>query len=252
NELKEALKVSPVSSGKEEEKEEVGSVQDDASVTSSQRAQITGKAGKSGREVAGASGWGGVGKTIETLLFMQDEEVIAHYDAQYWLAFGENPSILSSLILLVQLMGIGFPDEFKHIKGEEYTIRFLGRHISDNIGGCKCLLVLDDVWNPVHLTQFFSGSEKFLNAFDLLVISRKERVIEKGLLLEATGIKVDVVDDDMAIVMIKSYLDIPCEEQPKWVDDNNFLNVLRKCRGLPLAIRMATAHYQSVKEYADR
>lgn len=97
-------------------------------------------------------GPGGLGKTTVAIAVCHNEDVITHYDdGILWVTLGEQPQIQQTLTkLYAALMGErpAFVDE------EDAAY-----HLADRLSALNCLLVIDDVWNPAHLSPFLRGGD---------------------------------------------------------------------------------------------
>jgi len=213
-------------------------------------------------EVTGAGkadvwGWGGVGKTVIVLQFVRDQEVQAHYDAIFWITFGEDPFILDKLLELHRLIcklipKASFPQQYIEAETQKLKLKVLKDHICELLGGKKYLLVVDDAWDPQDLKIFFSGLKAPDSVLDLVVTSRRQNVIKDAIGDTPGRVNIDLVGDEEAIEMILRLLGEDENDKPVWLENEYFIKVLGKCGGLPLALHMIAANFESTLEKAKR
>jgi hypothetical protein len=109
-------------------------------------------AGKPRKTVA-LHGFGGFGKTtLARAVCHQAEVQEAYRDGILWTTLGESPQLLQALASLHAALA----GEWQSFGSEDDAARAL----ADQLDGKRCLLVIDDVWNPAHLQPFLQGGER--------------------------------------------------------------------------------------------
>jgi hypothetical protein len=107
--------------------------------------------GLSRRSVA-LHGFGGFGKTtLARAVCHQSEVQHAFRDGVLWANLGESPQILQALSSLYAALA----GEWRDFGSEDDAARAL----AEQLDGKRCLLVIDDVWNPAHLRPFMRGGD---------------------------------------------------------------------------------------------
>lgn len=97
-------------------------------------------------------GPGGIGKTTVAIAVCHNDDVITLYDdGILWVTLGEQPQIQQTLTKLYAAI-TGERPAFVDEEDAAY-------HLADRLSGLHCLLVIDDVWNPAHLSPFLRGGE---------------------------------------------------------------------------------------------
>jgi WD40 repeat protein len=97
-------------------------------------------------------GPGGLGKTTVVITACHDEDVITHFDdGVLWVTLGEEPQIQQALIKLYAAL-TGERPAFVDEEDAAY-------HLAERLRTLHCLLVIDDVWNPAHLSPFLRGGD---------------------------------------------------------------------------------------------
>ena len=81
-----------------------------------------------------------------------DEEIIQNFDdGILWVALGQNPNVLGSLLTVYAAL----TGERPGFASEEDAAFQLGQKLEDR----TCLLVIDDVWDDRHLKPFLRGGK---------------------------------------------------------------------------------------------
>jgi WD40 repeat protein len=97
-------------------------------------------------------GAGGLGKTTLAVAVCHNEEVIATYDGGIlWVTLGETPQIQQAITKLYAALS-GERPAFVDEEDASY-------HFAERLEGLRCLIVIDDVWNPAHLRPFLRGGK---------------------------------------------------------------------------------------------
>jgi len=116
---------------------------------------------------AALRGAGGYGKTTIALALCHDERIQEAFDdGILWVTLGENPgnlvSKLEDLIYILSEKRPGFT-----------SIDAASAHFAELLADRDVLLVIDDVWNSVHLEPFLQGGKRCAR----LVTTRNEQVL---------------------------------------------------------------------------
>ena len=175
----------------------------------------------------GAHGMGGVGKTTIAVAVVNDEEVLVFFDNVAWVSLGQDPDIWElQSSLHFQLTNKELPDSAKTDREVLAALREAAR--DSNV-----LLVLDDVWDPIH--------EKSLNFIDVNTDSRllvTTRI--RGLLKNSAEVDVGVLSQAEALKLLLSSADMEQEKLDPDGDDNRIaLEIVELCGRLPLTLAIA-------------
>lgn len=136
-------------------------------------------------------GPGGVGKTLLTQHLCAHPSVVdAFADGRYWLTLGRTPD-LESLCgdLLSALTGV---------RPRRIDLASVPSQIREASSGRRILLVLDDVWDPIHLRPFRSPAEETTT----VVTSRRPDIAGS----RSTRVPLDHLDDENAAALL--FLDV--------------------------------------------
>ena len=140
-------------------------------------------------------GAGGVGKTTLAAAVCHDEAVVSSFDdGVLWVTVGENPNLQQAVTKLYAAL-TGERPAFVDVEDAAYN---LAERLIDR----RCLIVVDDVWNPAHLKPFLRGGAPSVR----LITTRFYDVASEAKLMnvaEMTG--------DEAVHMLTQALD----EQPE-------------------------------------
>lgn len=142
---------------------------------------------------AALRGAGGYGKTVLAQAVCHDERIRqAFADGILWVTLGERPGDIIGLIV----------DWIKALTGNEH--RFTGidaakAALAEALSNRKCLLVIDDVWNRVHLTPFMHGGSRCAR----LITTRNSDTLPEN----AHQVNVDAMQTDEAVALLCAGLD---------------------------------------------
>lgn len=129
-------------------------------------------------------GAGGLGKTtMATALCHHDDVIAAFDDGILWVTLGQRPNIeqaLTKLYAAITSERPAFVDE------EDATV-----NLAERLESKTCLIVIDDVWDPLHLRPFLRGGSgccRLITTRHLDVAAGAERVdVDEMTMLEATS-----------------------------------------------------------------
>jgi WD40 repeat protein len=137
-------------------------------------------------------GAGGFGKTTLAAALCHQQAVGAAFDdGILWVTLGERPDVLAALERICQVIQ-GQPLGASDI--EVGSIR-----LAEILADSTCLLVIDDVWNELHVRPFLRGAPRCLR----LVTTRQ---FDIAVNLGGVAINVDEMTSDEAISMLTSWL----------------------------------------------
>ncbi|MEM7066384.1 MAG: NB-ARC domain-containing protein, partial [Cyanobacteria bacterium P01_B01_bin.77] len=170
--------------------------------------------------VSAIYGLGGIGKSVLASKLALDSEIQTRFgDGILWATLGQTPDILPLLSGWIQALG---DHDYKPT-----AIQSASNHLRTLLYGKQVLLVVDDVWNPEHLTPFRVGSEQSC----VLVTTREARIPN------AHRYDLDVMTVDQALTLMAKKLSAPLEETAK-----EQAAAFANCVGyLPLALELAAS-----------
>lgn len=101
----------------------------------------------------------GIGKSTLAASLAHDSEVIRYYrDGTLWTSLGPTPNLLSELIAWGRAIGI---DSISNVESPEEASAQLSAHLITK----RRLLIVDDVWDPVHAAFFRVGGHDCATLF---------------------------------------------------------------------------------------
>ena len=141
---------------------------------------------------AALRGAGGYGKTTMAMALCHDEHIQdAFDDGILWVTLGENPGNLvgklEDLIYTLSEIRPGFT-----------SIDAASAHFAELLADRDMLLVIDDVWNSIHLEPFLQGGKRCTR----LVTTRNEQVLRA----DVQRIQVDAMQQQEAVQLLGSGL----------------------------------------------
>ncbi len=139
--------------------------------------------------VSALYGLGGVGKTTIAAAVAHDADVQGRFpDGVYWTTLGQEPDCLSQLVAWIQAAG-----------GEAYrptTIAAATQYLRTLLHSARALLVLDDVWEPVHANAFLVGGP----GCRMLVTTRRALISDE---LGAQVFPLDAMTEPEAVALLR-------------------------------------------------
>ena len=185
--------------------------------------ELLNKTAKKGTLVVSAIyGLGGIGKSVLAAKLAHDDEVQSRFsDGTLWATLGQNPDILPLLSDWIQELG---DYDFKPTAVESAS-----NHLRTLLYDKCVLLVVDDVWNPVHLEPFRVGSEKSC----VLVTTRQARIPD------ARRYDLDVMEPEQALGLMTQKLGVLSETSKE-----RALAFAKRVGYLPLALELAASQVE--------
>ncbi|KAL3727048.1 hypothetical protein ACJRO7_031883 [Eucalyptus globulus] len=180
-------------------------------------------------------GKGGLGKTALARLVYNDGEVKEHFEPKMWVCVSDVFDV--NLIIKEILKSANYPDL------ENKPPDQLPSLLHETLGRKKYLLVLDDLWNTNRDKWVMLGDwlEDGLQGSKILITTRNHKVAEitntKAVIYEPCGLSDDKSWDlfsKMAFGDGVESLDPKLEEMGR--------DIVKKCSGVPLAIRTIGVH----------
>lgn len=166
----------------------------------------------------GLWGMGGIGKTISALILAHDVDVQATFsDGITWLTFGRSANPLALQAQLATLLGDENPT-FRNEQTASARLYILSKNR-------RCLVILDDVWEPQHAEAFSRLGPKC----KLLITTRRRAVLER---LGAREHQVELLSVDEACKLLASAAGLSSIVSRSPV----LLQLIEQCGRLPLAI----------------
>ena len=178
--------------------------------------------------VIAVSRQGGVGKTTIAAALVQESDIRASFEKIVWVSCGQEPNMHElQESIHEQLCGSAIPPEAT-------SPSLVLEALRDAAKGLNVLLVLDDVWDPLH--------EKPLNCIDadnessrLLVTTRI-----RGLLKNSNDIELGVLPQGEAFKLLLSSAEMEESDVEEGSDEYRIaMEVVELCGALPLTLAIA-------------
>ena len=144
-------------------------------------------------------GAGGFGKTTLAQAICHDERILEAFpDGILWTTIGDDrTNVIRGLQKLYKALT---GEDTQFVDEHDATV-----HLSTELNERRCLLVIDDVWNGVHLRPFLQGAEQCAR----LITTRIASVMPK----ETELVAVDAMRQMEAVALLSSGLDAPDKAQ---------------------------------------
>lgn len=172
--------------------------------------------------VTSVRGWPGVGKTTFLTELAHEKEILDRFtDGMIWISLGQNPGTLDLLTMFAT--GLGFDkNEFANA-----DINSLIKSIHSRIVQKKFLILIDDAWNPSHVTPFlFGGCE-----CAILVATRSDIVARE--ISPQTTYTLDEMSEGEGMELLKKIAPSVAKKHGKECSD-----LLKQIGFLPLIIKI--------------
>ncbi|QEH37826.1 Regulatory protein AfsR [Aquisphaera giovannonii] len=183
--------------------------------------------------ITAIAGMGGIGKSTLAAALTHDRRVQTRFpDGVLWATLGQEPATSARLGEWLQAMG---GEAHKSIDVEELSAR-LRAIFADK----AALLVVDDAWEPEHVTPFLVGGD----ACRVLITTRRAAVAEE---VGSRVFPLDVLSIDESLELLSSYLkrDLRPEEQK---DARRMAEAVGR---LPLALTLVAARLGRGVSWSD-
>ncbi|XP_065026336.1 putative disease resistance protein RGA3 [Musa acuminata AAA Group] len=180
--------------------------------------------------VFGIVGMGGIGKTTLASKIYNDGRIKANFPIQKWLYISKDYSEIKLLRKLIRCAG----DETKAESFEEDNRAELEPKLASLLTK-NLFLVLDDVWSPNVWTDFLRKPlSKGVGSSTILVTTRNETVL-RG--MKAYMHRAEKMDDNSGWMLLgKTVFEAGEEDDMRRLEEVG-RKIVRKCDGLPLAIK---------------
>ncbi|KAL4601267.1 hypothetical protein ACB092_11G259400 [Castanea dentata] len=174
-------------------------------------------------------GFGGLGKTTVAKLVFNDEQIKNHFELKLWVCVSDN---FDEKIIVEKIM-----ECVKNKKPKDLEMNTLVNNLQKEINGKRYLLVLDDVWNENH--------EKWLRLKDILMggardsrilLTTRSEIVAK-ITQSMQPHKLKGLDETQSWSLFKKMAFVEGEERKSASFENIGKEILKKCGGVPLAIR---------------
>lgn len=172
-------------------------------------------------------GTGGVGKTTLAQKIFNDKKLEGRFDHHAWACVSKEYSRDSLLRQVLRNMGIRYE--------QDESVPELQRKIKSHILNKSFFLVLDDVWNSEAWTDLLS-TPLHAAATGVILITTRDDTIARVIGVDYTH-RVDLMSADVGWELLWRSMNINQEKQVQNLKDIG-IEIVRKCGGLPLAIRV--------------
>ncbi|XP_065629073.1 putative disease resistance protein RGA1 [Quercus suber] len=174
-------------------------------------------------------GIGGLGKTTVAKLVFNDEQIKNHFELKLWVCVSDN---FDERIIVEKIM-----ECVTNKKPKDLQMNTLVNNLQKEINGKRYLLVLDDVWNENcvewrSLKSILVGGK---SGSRILVTTRSEIVAEITKSMQSHSLK--GLDDQQSWSLLKKMAFKEGEELKNASFEKIGNEILKKCGGIPLAIR---------------
>nr|XP_023924485.1 putative disease resistance protein RGA3 [Quercus suber] len=174
-------------------------------------------------------GIGGLGKTTVAQLVFNDEEIKNHFQLKFWVCVSDNFDVK----IIVEKIW----ECIKNEKRKDLEMNTLVNNLQKEINGKRYLLVLDDVWNEnrekwLSLKDILTGGAR---GSGILLTTRIKKVAEITKSMQSHLLR--GLDDQQSWSLLKKMAFVEGEEQKSASFENIGKEILKKCGGVPLAIR---------------
>ncbi|XP_027184538.1 putative disease resistance protein RGA3 [Coffea eugenioides] len=190
-------------------------------------------------------GMGGQGKTTLAQMVLKIDSVVKHFDKTIWVCVSDDFKVERLLNEMLQSL------EGK--SAERTNMEALVRKLQENLKGKSYLLVLDDIWNEDRET--WTGMRRRLLAIGgapgskILVTTRSDGVASA---MQTSGLHhLDILSDDYSWMLFKklAFADGGATKTQDLVDIGR--RILKKCGGVPLAIKVIGGLLYSKKDASE-
>ena len=173
--------------------------------------------------VSAIHGLGGIGKSVLAAALIADSDIQQRYpDGTLWITLGQQPELLPMLGGWIRALG---DHNYRLVTAAEASA-----HLSTLLYDKQMLLVVDDVWNPVHSDAFRVGGSRCR----LLVTTREAKI------RDAKKFDLDVMTSEQAMALLTNKLGDTLSE----IERTDAEAFAKRVGYLPLALELATAQIE--------
>nr|ALO70064.1 NBS-LRR-like resistance protein [Oryza sativa] len=185
-------------------------------------------------------GTGGVGKTTLAQKIFNDKKLEGRFDHRAWVCVSKEYSMVSLLTQVLSNMKI-------HYEQNE-SVGNLQSKLKAGIADKSFFLVLDDVW---HYKAWEDLLRTPLNAAatGIILVTTRDETIARVIGVDRTH-RVDLMSADVGWELLWRSMNIKEEKQVKNLRDTG-IEIVRKCGGLPLAIRAIAKVLASLQDQTE-
>ncbi|XP_050284279.1 putative disease resistance protein RGA4 [Quercus robur] len=174
-------------------------------------------------------GIGGLGKTTVAQLVFNDKEIKDHFEPKVWVCVSENFDVKIIVKKILECV--------KHEKPEDLEMNTLVNDVHKEINGKRYLIVLDDVWNEER-EKWFSLKKILMGGArgSRIVVTTRSQIVAKI----SQPIQLHVLQGLDKHNAWSLFMEIAFNggQEPKNASFVNIVEeILKKCAGIPLAIR---------------
>ncbi|CDP14811.1 unnamed protein product [Coffea canephora] len=190
-------------------------------------------------------GMGGQGKTTLAQLVLKNESVTKHFDKKIWVCVSDDFKVERLLNEMLQSLG--------EKNAETTNKEALVRKLQENLKGKSCLLVLDDIWNDdrekwdrMRICLLAIGGAP---GSKILATTRSDEVASA---MQTSGVHhLDILLDDHSWMLFEklAFADGGARKTRDLVDIGR--RILKKCGGVPLAIKVIGGLLYSKKDASE-
>ncbi|KAH9689066.1 hypothetical protein KPL70_015333 [Citrus sinensis] len=183
-------------------------------------------------------GMGGIGKTTLAQFAYNNGDVKKHFDERIWVCVSDPFDEFRIARAVIEALKPGSAKDLVEFQS-------LMQHIQEWVEGKKFLLVLDDVWNEDYYKwePFYKCLKNGLHGSKILITTRKDRVARCMRSTNITSVNVLSEIECWSVFEQLALFDRSKEECEKL--ENIGRQIVRKCKGLPLAAKTIASLLQS-------
>ncbi|KAK9219051.1 hypothetical protein WN943_007690 [Citrus x changshan-huyou] len=180
---------------------------------------------------------GGIGKTTLAQFAYNNDGVKRNFEKRIWVCVSEPFDEFRIARAIIESL-TGSASNFGEFQS-------LMQHIQECVEGKKFLLVLDDVWNEDYYKwePFYKCLKNGLHGSKILITTRKDRVARCMRSTNVTSVNVLSEIECWSVFEQLAFFDRSKEECEKL--QNIGRQIVRKCKGLPLAAKTIASLLQS-------
>lgn len=166
-------------------------------------------------------GIGGIGKSHLALDFAQDIETREYFkDGVFWLTIGQDANEATLIECMQFISSNCIQQKVEQFRNINDAFAQLTKILEDK----QCLIVLDDIWESMHVRPFFNSIVKTTKQCRLLVTTRRKQIAEE---FEGREIELQLLSPKEAKGILQNYAG---------KDDPTFPKIVEKLGRLTLAV----------------